>query len=185
MPATNWFSHATVVTVTCAFACGCNPESSALFEVDGVDGEYSDCFAEVFPFEPVFHAYRERAGTAGLFFQSRGGNFQFVDVITFEIFNPDQLALNTAIPLEPVVTPQSKMTAVMELTETCPDLAYQPQIEGTVTFEQFEQESRGRIIGTVNGQLLHPLTLEVAASSFSGSFDFVVQQGQPYEEFRN
>lgn len=189
--------RAVIIFITTLLA-SCTPPASARFEVSGVAAEYSECFEVAFPFVPIFHAYRERAGSVGLFMQSRGGNFQFVDAVYFEIFDPENLNSGETVQIDPVATPDTRVVANLDLGESCPDvgvlaqtpsstpsISEVPLIQGTVTFNQFSREVDGIIDGTVDGMLVHPRSGEVVAESFTGDFNFTVQVGQPYEEFRN
>lgn len=163
---------------------GCAPPTSAHFDVSG-DVAYPECFGKAFPFAPIFAAYRERADSVGLFFQSRGGNPQSVDVVYLEVFAPADLPVGTAIPMDAKVGPDTVVSNAVELSESCPDLSDALYINGTVTFDEFSQEIDGVIAGTIDGALANIRDGAIVADSFTGDFNFTVQVGQPYEEFRN
>lgn len=119
-------------------------------------------------------------------------------MVYFEVFDPESVELGTPIATDPLVLQDTKIAASLDLGESCPpvgilgtsepgkpQISNVPHIVGEVTFDQFSQEIDGVIAGTVEGTLVHPKTGETVAESFTGEFDFTVQVGQPYEEFRN
>lgn len=175
-----------LILAICAliWASGCGPSDSALFEVDGVQ-KHQECLGKTFPFRPIFHAYRERADSVGIFFQSRGGNAQFVDVVHFEVFDPTNVETGTPITLDPIITYETRVASTVELGESCPEVNDSIGLLGTITFDSFSQEIGTLISGTVDGELTSLRDLETVASSFTGEFEFTSQVGQPFEEFRN
>lgn len=163
---------------------GCSPPSSARFEVTDVQ-KHADCMDAAFPFVPIFHASRSRDESVGIFFQSRGGNFQSVDVVHFEVFGTERLPLGEPIPLDPVVMERTTVASDLLLGESCPEITDSFGIQGTITFDEFSQTMDGIIAGSLDGELVSLRSNEVIAGSFTGTFDFTVQIGQPFEEFRN
>lgn len=140
---------------------------------------------QMFPFDPIFFAARERADSMGLFFQSRGGNFQFVDLLHFEVFDHEEVSAGSTLTVHPITARDSEAVGGLELGESCPDLADSLGVEGTLTFDSFSRDVDGLISGTIEGQVVSLKDDDVVAGSLSGTFDFTVQLGQPYEEFRN
>lgn len=177
-------------------ATACSPPASGRFEVSGVDESVRTCFDIAFPFVPIFHAYRERSNSFGLFFQSRGGTPQFTDTVYFEVFTPSEVVVGEALTVEPVVGLHTQVAGAVDLSESCPAVGVlgtttnKPSlldtlgIVGTLTFDQFEEEIDGTIAGRVEGELVDREGI-VVAEQFTGDFEFTLQVGQPYEEFRN
>ncbi len=189
--------RATILLFVIFSLAGCAKPASGRFEVSGIAPAYAACFDIAFPFVPIFHASRERDESVGLFFQSRGGNFQFVDVVYFEVFDFASVPLGTPIPTSPLVTDDTRIAAGMALGHSCPpigilgstpagtpSIAEYPVITGDVTFDQFSQEPGDTIAGSIDGALVDWDGNSVA-ETFTGEFSFEVQVGQPYEEFRN
>lgn len=164
-------------------AWGCGQPGSGRFVVDDVR-KHTECMGKVFPFEPIFFAARERADSMGLFFQSRGGNFQFVDVLHLEIFNTENIQPGVELTVESVADRDTEAVGGLELGETCPNLPDSLAITGTLVFDSFSRDVDGLISGTLDGEVVSLTDDDVVAGSLHGEFDFTVQLGQPYEEFR-
>ncbi len=166
------------------FSSACSPDASGRFTIDGVTA-HEECLGAVFPFEPFFLTLRERADATAIFLQSRGGAFQYVDVIHFEIFEAESIETGVPYTLDPITMEDSRIVSGVELGESCPELFDSLTIDGTLEFDSFSREVDGLVRGTVDGSLRSLRTGEDVASSIAGDFEFTVQVGQPFEEFRN
>jgi hypothetical protein len=162
---------------------GCGQPGSARFVVDDIQ-KHEECLSRMFPFEPIFFAARERAESVGIFLQSRGGNFQSVDIIHFEVFNPDDVQTGVSIPVDSTVTRDSQAVGSLQLGESCPELRDSLAVSGSIVFNSFSREVNGLMSAEFEGQIVSLTDDDVVAGSLSGDFDFTVELGQPYEEFR-
>lgn len=173
------------VFIVALFGVACGQSGEGRFTVSTVQ-QHEECLSTAFPFEPVFLASRERAQSMGIFLQSRGGSFQFVDVVYFEVFDPATVEVGVAYDLVPIATEESRIVSAIELQASCPELDDSLTIEGSLVFDSFSREVDGIIAGSIeDGRIVSLRTGEVVADGFSGAFSFPVQVGQPYEEFRN
>jgi hypothetical protein len=172
-----------LLVILAPWAWGCGEPGTGRFQVSDVQ-KHDECIGRMFPFEPVFFAARERVDSMGLFFQSRGGNFQSVDVIHFEVFGSNGIEPGTQLTLDPLAARESEAVGSLELGESCPDLADSLAITGTLTLDSFSRDVDGLISGSVDGEVVSLLDDDIVAGSLTGQFDFTVQLGQPYEEFR-
>ena len=174
-----------ILLVLTAVSAGCAQVGEGRFTVGAVH-RHAECMATAFPFEPIFLASRERAKSLGIFLQSRGGSFQFVDVVYFEVFDPATIEVGVAYPMDPITTPDSRVVSGVELGESCPDIEDSLSLEGELVLDSFSREVDGIVAGSVeDARLVDLRSGELVADGFTGSFEFPVQVGQPYEEFRN
>lgn len=170
--------------VTTLGAAACSPSGTGRFTIANAI-EHQDCFDVAFPFEPYFLTARSRTDSTGIFLQSKGGSFQFVDVIAFEVFEPDSIETGHPYPLEPIATRDSRVVGSLELGESCPDLMDPLALEGTLEFSQWSRAIDGVVAAHLDAQIRSLDTGQLVAEGFEGDFEFTVQVGQPYEEFRN
>jgi len=162
---------------------GCNSSGTGSFQI-GEASDHVDCFTAMFPFDPPFLAARDRSGSTGIFIQSRGGNFQNVDLIYFELFQPPPTIGEPLQTSPPGEEEGATILSELQFGESCPDVLDSMWIDGTVTFDAFEDEQNGRVEGSVDGDVVSVVTGEPVATGLTGDFSFLVKRGQPYEEFR-
>ena len=132
--------------VTTLGAAACSPSGTGRFTIANAI-EHQDCFDVAFPFEPYFLTARSRTDSTGIFLQSKGGSFQFVDVIAFEVFEPDSIETGHPYPLEPIATRDSRVVGSLELGESCPDLMDPLALEGTLDEEKVRRATNNALVG--------------------------------------
>ena len=150
-----------------ALVAACSPPASARFEVSDVQ-KHQECFDLAFPFDPVFLASRSRDESVGIFFQSRGGNFQFVDLIHFEVFGTGNLPIGEPIEMDPIVMNATRVASDLVLGRSCPEMTDSLGLTGTITFDEFSQEIDGVIAGSVDGSVVSLRSGDTVAGSLTG-----------------
>lgn len=162
----------------------CASNGSASFDANVTDPE-SECLAEIFPFDPVFVAARERGGAFGLFFQSEGGNIQDKDVLYFEVFDVEGAERDEILEFSKPGTIDAQSSGEVEVVGQCPDHKESYYLVGSVRFDSFERKTRGKIRGEMlPSQIIRYRDEKVVAEDLTGRWDLLLRRGPPFEEFQ-
>lgn len=162
---------------------GCSVSSEGFFDVSGVT-DHESCFDAMFPFEPRFLTSRERQGSAGLFMQSAGGNFQDADVVYMEIYDRENVDTGVQIDFSRPGVLEAAAIGEIQMGRSCPDLIESLYLQGGVVFEQFDTAQDGFVEGRLeNASIWSARSDEQIAGTIEGEFLIEVRVGPPYEEF--
>lgn len=161
----------------------CSVGSEGFFEISGVS-EHGPCFESMFPFEPEFLTSRERQGSAGLFMQSGGGDFQNTDLVYIEIFERDSVQTGERIEFSPPGQVDSKALGELQFGESCPGLIESLHFVGGLRLDEFDTTQGGVVSGRLEDvSVWSTRTESMVAESLEGSWTIEVRLGPPYEEF--
>lgn len=160
----------------------CSDTGFGRFEGNVVGGP--SCMSDFMPFESAFQTAQDRPDSIVLFFQSDGGTPAGKDFIQFTILSPSDLELGTAYSLEDPLSPESSFVGQISLTDSCPDDALALYLTGEFTLNQYKPTNGSAVTGTfADGAAIDADTGEVVIEEMSGSWDFTLNTGPPYEAF--
>lgn len=169
---------------TLLMAAACNdPAEFARFEADDTSG-LPACAAEQFPFEPTLLSARVRNDRVGLFLQTTPDVKSRYDEAYIEIYDPDAITVGEPIELSVASYPPPPARGKMGFFSSCAFQHHSLELRGQVIFESFEPTAPGVVAGRLeDGQGIDPRTGDVIVDNLTGSWNFVVRRGPPYEEF--
>lgn len=166
-------------------ACGPSSERGS-FELADIRA-HEACFQEAFPLEATFATARERIDSVGIFLQDSAGIERRADLVYFEIYDLEGVRQATdPVAFDHPATVESPIRGEVALRETCPRLNEAFALRGELRFEDLKTGKGDRVRGElVEGTVINARTGEIVVESITGSWDFTVKLGSPWQFFTN
>lgn len=170
------------VAITALLGSGCSDSGFGRFDGNVVAGP--DCVSDFMPFDTVFQTAQPKQNSLMLFFQSDGGTPAGKDFIHLAALEPDELELGTTYSLDLPLSEDAAWVGQVSLAERCPEEPLSLYLLGDIRLDDYDTTNGSRVAGSFeNGTIYEAENDTPFVEDVSGSWDFTLTTGPPYEPF--